>query len=163
MGVRAGARRAHDQLFFRLTNIVEIFVGQIRPDGKRDAVGAGRSEPLEFPHVEADLLDLGELGDGDVRVGGENREPVRFRHIENLIGREHMRRARHLLNDHDGISRDVLPEMVADDLGRRDQAAGALGADDERDRLSRLEIRLCARRRNDDDRQQKDQHRSRHS
>ena len=97
--VRVGARagRARDQFFVGFLEFVDGFVRQVRADGKHHAVRAGGAEPLKLEHVEADLLDFGELRNGDVGIGGKDGQTIRLGDVENIVGRQEMSGAGHVL------------------------------------------------------------------
>ena len=103
-------------------------VGQVGANREHGAVRTGGAEPLELANVETHLRHLGKLRHRHVWVGGQNREPVGLRHVVDMVGRIHVRGARHLPEDHRRVARDMLVDVMGDEL-RGDREAAGLGAD----------------------------------
>ena len=108
--IRAGTGGADDDLLLGVLQILESLVGEACADREQCAVGAGRAQPLELPHVEAHRLDLGELGHGDRGIAAKDGQSVGFRDVEDMVGGVEMRAAGHLPENDGRIAREYSSE-----------------------------------------------------
>src|SRR5262245_38979263 len=125
-----------------LADILDRFIRSIRTHEQQRSIMLRSADPSIFCPVEFDLFVTSELRQIKTGSDGTQGETVRFRHVVNVVRRDHRSRTGHVLDDGFWISREMFPQVSR--VGTGPQIMGITGeiTDGDPDRLALKEWRL---------------------